>query len=147
MLVLILLLVGCSSSTPSSSGPVTQEREEREEPDQRETARESPETDGEGLCLPLVNGCGCAYVCAQAVQRGEGDRWMVSHDYQDSRLDEAAIERRCFDESGVSSPDTDAPPVGTVCKDVFYDLSPCGGECAPTTEFLNCHLVGHSCRP
>jgi hypothetical protein len=98
------------------------------------------------LCLPVVSGCGCAYVCGIGRRRPDG-RFDVNHDYQDSRVDEAALERRCFDAAGHTYPERGAPPDATRCIDVFYDLTPCGGECIPSTHFLDCVLRDGHCRP
>ena len=38
-------------------------------------------------CLPLVNGCGCAYVCAQTFRIDVDGTHQVVHAFQDSRLD------------------------------------------------------------
>ena len=93
------------------------------------------------MCHPIVSGC--AYQCARAT-RGDGPgRWLVAHDFQGSRRDEATVERVCFDAAGHASSASSA--TATRCMDVFRDQTPCGGECIPTTECLGCHAQGDRC--
>jgi hypothetical protein len=92
------------------------------------------------VCAPLVSGCGCAYQCALGRPRPDG-RYDVTHDLQDSRTDEAALVRRCFDAAGRAHPEAGA----TRCVDVFDDLTPCGGECIPSLAYLDCVLSGDRC--
>jgi hypothetical protein len=96
------------------------------------------------LCLPLVTGCGCAIACS-AVMNRVGDRYEIVREFPDARLERATLERRCFDARGSAYPEDGAPPEATNCRDVFYDQSPCGGECIPTVEFLSCHIEDHRC--
>lgn len=95
-------------------------------------------------CLPVVSGCGCAYQCGRAMKKTDVG-WMISHDLQDSRLDEAEVARWCFDALGRGAPSAVAPANATRCLDVFYDRSACGGECIPRTEFLSCRDTGVRC--
>jgi len=74
-----------------------------QEPGETAETTETPTPTEDQHCLPLVSGCGCAYVCARSLRRIDAERWAVVHDYQDSRVDEATIERWCFDETGVGS--------------------------------------------
>ena len=99
------------------------------------------------MCHPIVSGCGCAYQCGQAMRRHGRDGWLVAHDFQDSRLDEATVERMCFDAAGHASPAQSAPATATRCRDVFRAQTPCGGECIPTTQYLGCHAQGDRCVP
>ncbi len=80
--------------------------------------------------LPLVSGCGCAYQCARGLRVGADGVWEVTHDLLDSTTVKAVVERRCFDEKGHANPGD--------CTRVFYDRTPCGGECIPTTQYLRC---------
>lgn len=140
---LLVLLIGCSSG---SDAPATSSGAEVEQPVET-TETPSEERGTGGLCLPLVSGCGCAYVCAQSVRQIDETRHEVAHDHQDSRLDEAIVERRCFDAAGLAYPEEAAPPQATNCRDVFSDNSACGGECAPTTQYLDCHNEDGRCVP
>ncbi len=103
-------------------------------------------TRADSLCLAVVHGCGCAYVCGLGRLRADA-HYDVVHDFQDSRVDEMARERRCFDARGHAYPEDGAPADATRCIDVFYDLTPCGGECIPTTDYLDCVLVDDRCAP
>lgn len=96
--------------------------------------------DPRALCLPLVDGCGCSSMCAQGERRVEGDQYMITHDGQDSRLDQATLGRHCFDERGASSPD-DGTRSG--CVDTFQ-RGRCGGGCIPTPA-PTCRIVDGSC--
>jgi hypothetical protein len=132
-------LLGCGGSP---------DRDESTEPAPAVEPGEAEEAAESGLCLPLVSGCGCAYVCASAMRElGEG-RYEVSHDYQDSRLDEAVVQGWCFDPEGRGSPQPGAPETHQNCLDVFFDQTPCGGECIPSTDFLACRRPPEgSCGP
>ncbi len=88
--------------------------------------------------LPIVSGCRCAYACATSVRALDGGVYEVTHDLQDSRLDRATIERWCFDRDGRGSPSRAATALQTRCFEVFYDGTPCGGECVPRTDVLRC---------
>jgi hypothetical protein len=90
------------------------------------------------LSLPLVSGCGCAYQCAHGVREGAGGVWDVTHDFQDSATLPAVIELWCFDDKGHGYPQKAAPKEATLCRRVFYDRTPCGGECIPSTKYLRC---------
>lgn len=124
-----LLLAGCGAAEPDAADP---------------TAAPAPIEAPSELCAPLVSGCGCAYQCALGRARADG-RYDVTHDYQDSRVDEAALERRCFDAAGHAYPGPTAE--ATRCLDVFSDLGACGGECIPSTQFLDCVLSEGRCAP
>lgn len=91
-----------------------------------------------GWSLPLVSGCGCAYQCAHAVRQGPDGVWEVTHDLLDSTTVRAVVERRCFDDRGNAYPEAGAPKEAKLCRQVFYDRTPCAGECIPTTAFLRC---------
>jgi hypothetical protein len=97
-------------------------------------------------CLPVVHGCGCAYACGLGSRRDDG-RYDVTHDFQDSRADVADLERRCFDAAGHAFSEAGAPPEATRCIGVFYDRTPCGGECIQTTAYLDCALADRRCAP
>jgi hypothetical protein len=102
---------------------------------------------GERRCLPLVSGCGCAYVCALTMNLLPDGAHEVTHDLQDSRLDRATIERWCFDAAGHGSPASAARADQRQCTEVFFDGTGCGGECIPRTDVLRCTLVGNRCAP
>ncbi len=99
------------------------------------------------VCHPIVSGCGCAYQCATGMRETSPGHWQVTHDLQDSRLDDTETERWCFDDAGHGSPAAGAPATATRCIDVFFDGTPCGGECIPTAAFLGCHASGDRCVP
>lgn len=102
-------------------------------------ARSAPSAEPESESfLPLVSGCGCAYQCARSIRRGPDGVWDVTHDFLDSTTVSAVIERWCFDDKGHAYPEAGAPKDATFCRRVFYDRSPCGGECIPTTKFMRC---------
>jgi hypothetical protein len=147
---LLLLLVACGGSerAPSpaaepaetSRGATTTQPSTESEPATVATSTADP------LCLPIVHGCGCAYQCALGRRRPDG-RYDVTHAGQDSRVDIAVLENRCFDADGRSLHDIDDLPEGARCLDVFYDQTPCGGECIPTTDYLDCRLDEGRCLP
>jgi hypothetical protein len=62
----------------------------------------------------------------------------VTHDFQDSATTPAVIERWCFDDKGHGSPEKGAPKDAKNCRRVYYDRTPCGGECIPSTQYLRC---------
>jgi len=101
----------------------------------------------ERRCLPLVSGCGCAYVCALTMNLLPDGAHEVTHDLQDSRVDRATIERWCFDAAGHGSPASAARADQRQCMEVFFDGTGCGGECVPRTDVLRCALVGTRCAP
>ena len=127
-----LLLAGCGAA-------------EREAPEPSAPSTPAPvEAPPAEVCAPLVSGCGCAYQCALGRRRPDG-RYDVTHDYQDSRVDQAALERRCFDAAGRAYP---GPTAETPrCLDVFSEVEICGGECIPSTQFLDCVLSDGRCAP
>jgi hypothetical protein len=137
---MFVMLIGCSSG---SDGPAASSGNEAEVP----RVEEGEGTGSGALCLPLVSGCGCAYVCAQSMRQIDATRHEVVHDHQDSRVDEAIVERRCFDAAGNAYPEQGAPREATNCRDVFSDNTPCGGECVPSTQYLNCHDENGRCVP
>lgn len=98
------------------------------------------------VCAPLVSGCGCAYQCGLGRPRPDG-RYDVTHDFQDSRVDLAALGRRCFDAEGRAYHEGAAPAAATRCIDVLDDLGACGGECIPSVDFLDCALSEGRCAP
>jgi hypothetical protein len=71
----------------------------------------------------------------------------VVHDFQDSRLDRAVVARWCFDAVGRGAPAAAAGSTQTHCQDVFYDGTPCGGECNPSAFYLRCSRVSDHCGP
>lgn len=85
------------------------------------------------MCLPLVNGCGCAHACATSVSANPDGTCEVVYWGTDSATIKARMERWCFDEM--------------TCMDAFRDQTPCGGECIPSDEFNNCHIEEGSCVP
>ncbi|MEM9073637.1 MAG: hypothetical protein AAGE52_34425 [Myxococcota bacterium] len=133
----VLVLVGCGAP----SAPPRSESQTAESSDRAEVPQGAPSADAP-LCLPLVSGCGCAYQCARGEREVDG-QWQVSHDFQDSRLDNATVQRWCFDAAGRGRPAQDGDRDG--CREVFFDGTPCGGECIPTTAFLECHAVDQHC--
>lgn len=101
----------------------------------------------DALCLPLVSGCGCAHACALGTRDlGEG-RHEIARDPQDHRGEVAVVQRWCFDARGTGSPAEAAPAGATRCQDVFYDRTPCGGECIPDLRFLSCRFAEGRCAP
>jgi len=88
--------------------------------------------------LPLVSGCGCAYQCARGLRPGADGVWEVTHDFLDSTTVRAWIERWCFDSKGHAYPEAGAPKDATYCRRVFFDGTPCGGECIPSTTYVRC---------
>ncbi|MEI8254036.1 MAG: hypothetical protein WCJ30_00020 [Deltaproteobacteria bacterium] len=102
---------------------------------------------GAGLCLPLVSGCGCAYVCARSLRRVDARAHEVVHDLQDSRHDRATVERWCFDDAGHGAPERAASGPMHRCTDVFYDGTPCGGECIASPQNTRCEVIEGRCRP
>jgi hypothetical protein len=99
-------------------------------------------------CRPLVSGCGCAYACAEGFEETSPKRWRVIHDGLDSTTIDAVLQDWCFDEAGHGFPVhaiNTPPPTDRRCIEVFYDQSPCGGECIPTTEHLGCAAAGDRC--
>lgn len=139
---MLVMMIGCSSGSDAPAASSGNEVEQAESP-----TAESPSAGTGGLCLPLVSGCGCAYVCAQSMRQIDETTHEVVHDHQDSRLDEAIVERRCFDAAGLAYPEEGAPPQATNCRDIFSDNTPCGGECIPSTQYLNCHNENGRCVP
>ena len=113
-LLFVLLTMSCAKSTPPPP------------------PAEDPTT------LPLVSGCGCAYQCARVLKKRDGETWEVIHDLQDSATTIAVIERWCFDEKGHGYPEKGAPKEAANCLRVFYDRTPCGGECIPSIQNLRC---------
>lgn len=96
-------------------------------------------------CLPIVSGCGCAYACASTVHLLDGGVHEVAHDLQDSRLDRVTVARWCFDAAGHGAPEQHANPAQRDCIEVFFDGTPCGGECIPRTDVLRCASVENHC--
>jgi hypothetical protein len=90
------------------------------------------------LRLPLVSGCGCAYQCGRGLKSGPDGVWEITHDFLDSTTLRAVIERWCFDAKGRAYPEAGAPKEASDCRRVFYDRTPCGGECIPTTTYVRC---------
>ncbi len=134
---LVLLAVACTrGAPPSAPSPAAATT----------TPGASVERRSDGpRCLPIVSGCGCAYACALTVHLLDGGVHEVAHDLQDSRLDRVTVERWCFDEAGHGAPERGANPAQRGCIEVFYDGTPCGGECVPRTDVLRCALVENRC--
>ena len=110
-------------------------------------AASAPAAAAEPRCLPLVSGCGCAYVCAESMFQLDATHFDVVHDLQDSRLDRVTIERWCFDAQGHGTPEAANQAKGARCLEVFFDDTPCGGECIPSVEMLRCQHVAGRCAP
>jgi hypothetical protein len=134
---LVLVVPGCRSPTPPPE-PVSTPGAEDGQPEPQVQSSEH-----EALCLPVVSGCGCAYVCGESIRRNADGMYEVVHDFLDSTTVIATVERWCFDTAGHGSPAL--PTEGTRCRDVFFDRSPCGGECIPTTAYLGCRVVEGRC--
>lgn len=145
-LILVAALFGCGSqSAQEPSGLEHEEPETAFDDDGANNPGSNAEDDDEAgdpraLCLPLVDGCGCSSMCAQGERRVHGDQFVITHDGQDSRLDQATLGRHCFDERGVSSLDDGTR---SDCVDTFQWGS-CGGECIPTPA-PTCRIVDGSC--
>ncbi|MBI2390386.1 MAG: hypothetical protein HYV09_12425 [Deltaproteobacteria bacterium] len=125
------VIVGAAATAGLGCG----NRTARAVPDPAADAR--PETPSE-MVLPLVSGCGCAYQCGRGLRVGPDGVWEVTHDFQDSVTTRAVIERWCFDAAGHAYPEKGAPVAATYCRRVFYDRTPCGGECIPSTAWVRC---------
>ncbi|MGZ3421780.1 MAG: hypothetical protein ACXVEE_28150 [Polyangiales bacterium] len=124
---LACVLLGCSRTAPHAvADPSADARVPVVEPESSVTT------------LPLVSGCGCAYQCAHGIRRGPEGVWDVTHDFLDSATIKAVIQRWCFDDKGHAYPEASAPKEASFCRLVFYDRTPCGGECIPTTKFTHC---------
>lgn len=147
--VFAVVMSSCGSTSPPPE-QAFQEVSTQEAPAQEEATREAPDAqvtnDGSLRCLPVVNGCGCAYVCGHAISENADGSFEVVHDFQDSATTNVVIARWCFDDAGRGSPESTAPSEAH-CKDVFDERSSCGGECIPTTEFLSCHIEEGNCVP
>ena len=129
---LVVALLACTRAPPSGSSPA------------RTATAAQPRDEGR-RCLPLVSGCGCASVCALTMHTRDGGVHEVSHDLQDSRLDRATVARWCFDADGRGSPAERASATERNCIEVFFDGSPCGGECIPRADLLRCTLTEGRC--
>lgn len=140
----LCLAVGCGSAEAPASVTAP---ETHAEPTPPAPPTPPPPPASTPTCHPIVSGCGCAYQCATGVHETSPGHWQVVHDLQDSRLDDAEIQRWCFDATGLGSPAAGPAANATRCLDVFFDGTPCGGECIPTTAYLGCHAVGDRCAP
>ena len=130
-LILLAALLGCASQ----SG---QDRSASEEPAGEAVVpapRPSQVQDPRALCLPLVDDCGCSFMCARGERHLRANQYMIAHGGQLSRLDQATRGRLCFDARGESSPGD--------CMDTFQWGS-CGGECIPAPA-PTCRIVNGSC--
>lgn len=143
-LVPVACLLGCSCSR--SQQPAARDDEpENTPPIRAPDPRAGQETD-QALCLPVVSGCGCAYVCGTSVGRNDDGTYGVVHDFLDSMIITARVARWCFDAGGVGRPAAEGQAeAGFRCLDVFEESRVCGGECVPTTEYLSCRLLDGSC--
>lgn len=138
--ILVAALVGCGSQSAQEPSAVESHEQPTATPGHDEADDETSAADPRELCLPLVNGCGCSSMCAQGERHVGFNQYMITHDGQDSRLDQARRGRLCFDARGVSSPD-DGTRSG--CVDTFQ-WGVCGGECIPTPVPI-CRIVDGSC--
>lgn len=129
---LIVALLACTRPAPWSAPPAR-------------AATGAQPRDAGRRCLPLVSGCGCAYVCALTMHTLDGGVHEVVHDLQDSRLDRATVARWCFDADGHGSPAERASASERSCVEVFFDGSGCGGECVPRADLLRCTLTEGGC--
>lgn len=113
----LVIFAGCGparSSSPDTVAPAT-------------AAPSAPARGPDELCMPLVSGCGCSYVCAWSRLRNADGTYEVNHDLQDSRSDTVTIGQLCL-------------PDGR-CRDAFLDPQICGGECVPTDAHWSCHFT------
>ena len=135
-----LLFAACGSGqgSPASEAPAS-EAPASEAPVSETPASTQGTTEQARRCLPVVHGCGCAERCGDGFQQADGS-WGIVRPMGDSALEAVTLERRCFDSTGVSYPEEGHPPAASNCIDVFYDQTPCGGECIPRTDFLSCAL-------
>jgi len=95
----------------------------------------------------VVSGCGCAYACGESIRVNDDGTHEVVHDLQDSATTTSTVERWCFDAAGHGNPQEANAPAGATCLDIFYDRTPCGGECIPSTRYMSCRSEGGSCSP
>ena len=145
-----MMLVACACGAPPTGEPGTPSDARRAPIEPRPVEAASPSTEAAedgALCLPIVSGCGCAYQCAWSVHALADGTHQVAHDFLDSALVDATVERHCFDAAGHGSPARGAPADATRCLDVFYDGSACGGGCIASTEYLDCRSVDDRCAP
>lgn len=147
--VLVQVVNGCGSSPPpldQTSAPSTEpETGVPVPPEGVEEERGCPREHG-GRCLPVVSGCGCAYVCGESIRCNPDGTYEIVHDFLDSATVSASVERWCFDAAGHGSPEAREGEVASAaCLEVFFDGTPCGGECIPTTEFSRCGVVEGRC--
>ena len=144
-LVVVFIVVGCSSPAVPSTATQTPINASSNAPARTSSSpvEDSRAINARDLCLPLVDECGCSFLCARGVRHVEGNQYEVSHAGQGSRLDQATRTRLCFDERGVSSPD-DGTRVDVECMDTFQ-WGACGGECIPS-PVPTCRIVDGSCR-
>ena len=145
-----LLITACACGHTGASDeptpvPVVSPAPARAEP--AAATPEPPPARDEPLCLPIVHGCGCAYACATSLRQHDDGSWEVTHDFQDSATATARVERWCADAAGSLHMATEGEAEAEGCLDVFYDQTPCGGECVPTREYLSCHFEAGRCVP
>ncbi len=131
-----VLAIACQSSAepPRAESPST---ETTEAPTEAPTAVAATEAQPQARrCLPVVHGCGCAYRCGDGFQQADGS-WGITNPLADSMLDAVELQHWVFDDAGRGHhPSSDNPVPGSI--PVFYDRTPCGGECIPTTTYLSC---------
>lgn len=90
------------------------------------------------VCRPVVSGCGCAYRCARSVEDLGEARHRVTPASEGEPADVVELQRWCFDADGRGGPEAIADATRTRCLEVFYDRSPCAGECIPNARWLDC---------
>lgn len=129
----LFMVAACGGTRPAPAATPTPADAGSRDAGARVEVAEAP------LCLPVVSGCGCAYVCGSSIRRNDDRSYEIVHDFLDSATVTADVQRWCFDEAGHGSPASSGG--GTGCSDVFYDRSACGGECIPTTQYLTCHAA------
>lgn len=139
VVTLALLTAACTRGAPPSAPPPPVTTSPPAHPAVSAAPIDGPR------CLPIVSGCGCAYACASTVHLLDGGVHEVAHDLQDSRLDRVTVARWCFDAAGHGSPERRANPAQRDCVEVFFDGTPCGGECIPRTDVLRCASVENHC--
>ncbi len=149
------LLMACGPSghgaTSTSEPPPDEAPEEAPaEAPVVQTSQAEPPTPPTGVpqsrrCLPLVSGCGCAHRCADGFQQADLS-WGVPRPMGDSALDPVDLQQWVFDAAGSGHMRVGEERDGEVIE-VFYDRTPCGGECIPSRTFLSCGLIDGSCSP
>ncbi len=146
MTLFTLSVAGCGRNTPQTQNATSEHEPGSIDQDVGVVGQSAEGAEGaENLCLPLVSGCGCAYACGASADLNADGTYQVTRVGGGSGPAAASVERWCFGSTGLGRPDPGSE--GSDCKDVFYDRTPCGGECIPTTDFLGCHLEDEQCVP